>query len=84
MIDSEWEKVYNSGVLTGSSHERVRILNIIEKLSAEAGTRAIMLRQGAKCFKDESEFSMQRKALAEIAEYEQQRFVKIMKEINDK
>jgi len=83
MKDAGWEKIYESGVLTGKSKERVRILEIIQKRSANAGSHAVALRTEASIFRDETESCRQRNILAEIAEYEQKAYVQLMKEINE-
>ena len=66
-----------------SSKERVRILNIIEEFVAEAGERAIHLRKNAAMFRDGTGNAIELNGLAEIAEYEQSAYLKVMKKINE-
>lgn len=77
----DFQKIYESGVLSGSSKERVRILEIIEEFVKDAGNRAIMLTENASLPIDKSAGN-ELLALAKIAEYEQQAYLKVMKEIN--
>jgi hypothetical protein len=83
LLDKDWDRVYDAGVVTGSSKERVRILNIIEEFVAEAGERAIQLRKNAAIFRDGTGNAIELNGLAEIAEYEQGAYVKVMKKINE-
>ena len=84
LLDKDWDKAYVAGVVTGSSKERVRILNIIEEFVAEAGERAIQLRKNAAMFRDGTGNERELNGLAEVAEYEQGAYVKVMKKINEK
>lgn len=83
MNDEQWRKVYDAGTKTGRSLERVRILQILEEHVSEVGKRAIELRNNAADFRDGTDNKSQLKALAEVAEYEQQAYLKVMKKINE-
>jgi hypothetical protein len=78
-----FDNVYDAGVITGSSKERVRILNIIEEFVAEAGERVIQLRKNAAMFRYGTGNERELNGLAEIAKYEQGAYLKVMKKINE-
>jgi hypothetical protein len=84
LLDKDWDRAYDAGVVTGSSKERVRVFKIIEDFVAEAGERAIQLRKKAAMFRDGTGNERELNGLAEIAEYEQSAYIKVMKKINEK